>query len=126
MNAGSNINITSQNNNLISGSNLSANNINLSTINGLTTITSAQDQYSLSTASTDQNYNDTSLNYNRGRVSADSNSKVLEETITTTTATQKSSNLNAATNINDCATKSCVPPKYFFIPTPQTSRKKSG
>ena len=26
----------------------------------------------------------------------------------------------------DCATKSCVSPKYFFIPTPQTSRKTVG
>ena len=27
---------------------------------------------------------------------------------------------------DDCATKSCVPPKYFFILIPQTSRRTIG
>ena len=98
--SGGDINITSENNNLISGSNLSAtNNINLTSESGTTTITAAQDQISRSLAVTTQNYNDMSANYNRGRVSADSNSKVLEETTTTNTVTQKQSNLSAGNDI---------------------------
>ena len=72
---------------------------NLTSTNGTTTITAAQDQISRSLAVTTQNYNDMSANYNRGRVSADSNSKVLEETTTTNTVTQKQSNLSAGNDI---------------------------
>ena len=82
------------------GSNLNANNINLTSTNGTTTITSAQDSSSTSSENTDQNYKDFKLTYERGRVSANSNSKVLEETTTTTTTTQKSSNLNAKNKVN--------------------------
>lgn len=96
-----NINIISDNNNLISGSDLNAgNDINLTSTNGTTIITSAQDKNSTSTETTTQDYNQLSANYNRGRVSANSQSDVLEQTSTTTTITQKSSNLNANNNIN--------------------------
>jgi adhesin HecA-like repeat protein len=96
-----NINIISGNNNLISGSDLNAgNDINLTSTNGTTIITSAQDKNSTSTETTTQDYNQLSANYNRGRVSANSQSDVLEQTSTTTTITQKSSNLNANNNIN--------------------------
>ena len=94
------ITITSENNNLISGSNLtSGNNINLTSTAGTTTITSAADQTSTSTEDVNQDYNRFSLNYNRGRASADSESKVEEEKTTTTTTTQKQSTLSAANNI---------------------------
>jgi filamentous hemagglutinin len=95
------LNITSQNNNLISGSNLdSGNDININSTSGTTIITSAQDQSSTSTETVNQSYNDFSADYERGRISANSNSKVLEANSATTTTTQVSSNLSAANNIN--------------------------
>ena len=109
INAGGNINISSQNNNLISGSNLSAGNsssaagvgnININAVDGVTIITSAQNQTSRSVETTTQDYNKLSLNYNRGRASADSESKVLEHTSTTNTTTQSQSTINAANNIS--------------------------
>ncbi len=99
LNSSGNLNITSASNNLISGSILDANNINLTATNGTTIITSVADTSSTSTSSTAQDYADASLDYNRGRVSANSNSKVVENTANTNTATQKQSELTAANNI---------------------------
>ncbi len=100
------ISITSNGNNLISGSNLSGGrNINLTSTTGSTTITSAADQKSISTEDVNQEYNKISGNYNRGRVSVDSESSVAEEKTTTTTTTQKQSTISAANNINITSNK---------------------
>jgi filamentous hemagglutinin len=94
------LNITSQNNNLISGSALSATNINLTATDGATTITSVADSSSNSSEIISQDYKDFKLAYDRGRASANANSKVEESTSTTATSTQKSSTLDALGNIS--------------------------
>ncbi|MBU6140885.1 MAG: hemagglutinin repeat-containing protein, partial [Proteobacteria bacterium] len=99
LNSSGDLNITSTNNNLISGSSLDANNITITATNGTNIITSVADTSSTSTSSTSQDYANASLEYNRGRASANSNSEVAENTTTTTTTTQKQSELTAANNI---------------------------
>ena len=99
LSANNNLNITSADSNLISSSNLSANDINLTSINSSTTITSAQDISTTSSESIIKDFKDFSTDYNRGRFSANSNSKVIEETVATQNITQISSNLNAKNNI---------------------------
>jgi hypothetical protein len=42
------------------------------------------------------------------------------------TNTQIDAAANNVPIVKDCATKSCVPPKYFIILTPQTSRRTIG
>ena len=94
------LNITSQNNNLISGSALSATNINLNATDGATIITSVANSSSNSSEIISQDYKDFKLAYDRGRASANANSKVEESTSSTTTSNQKSSTLNALGNIS--------------------------
>jgi len=79
LNSGNDLNINSNlGNNLIVGSNLSANNdININSLNGETVITSAQNDGFQATSTVNQNYNKISVEYNRGRLSLDSESKEI-------------------------------------------------
>ncbi|MDA9231586.1 hemagglutinin repeat-containing protein, partial [Rickettsiales bacterium] len=100
--SGNNIDIDTLNgDNTIIAANIAANNdININSQNGETLIISASNESFTATSEVTQDYNDISADYNRGRVSLDSQTSIYEKDSKNTTATQLATNITSGSNIN--------------------------